>query len=218
MFWAYRETLSVNSRLIHPIVLLLAVMLLAFGAMLPFPAAAHEGEDHGASEPVVVSTATETLIALSGGGSQFDAVLKHRPFAPGETVELALYLVAAETNRPIADAVISASLSQGETSTTVSFTPKPGGPTGAYRAVINPKTAAPMSWLFDVMVGDQLDLIGVTGFQSSPLKADHPAGKIQPQRDWTALPQPAVLVVIGVLLLVVGFVAGRRTLHKGISA
>lgn len=203
-----------NSRLIHPIELLLAVILLAFGAMLPFSAAAHEGEDHGAPEPVVVSTATETLIALSGGGSQFDAVLKHRPFAPGETVELTLYLVAAETNRPIADAVISASLSEGETSTTVSLAPKPGGPTGAYRALINPKTAALMS----LTVGDQLDLIGITGFQASPLKADHPAGKIQPHRDWIALPQPAVLVVIGVLLLVVGFVAGRRTLRKGISA
>lgn len=204
-----------NSHRIYRIIPWLTAMLLAFGVIPPLPAAAHEGEDHGAPEPVVAATPTGTLIALSGGGALFDAVLKHRPFAPGETVELTLYLVWAETNRPVADAVINASLSEGEKSTPVSFAPQPGGPTGAYRAAIHPATAAPLSWLFDVTADQDVDLIAVTGFQASPLKANPAISNIQPRRAWAALPPPAVLAVTGVLLLVAAFVAGRMTARKG---
>ena len=207
-----------NSHCIHRIFSWLTAMLLAFGAMPPLPAAAHDGEDHGAPEPVVAATPTGTLIALSGSGALFDTVLKHRPFAPGETVELTFYLVLAETNRPVADAVISASLSEGKKSTTVSFAPQPGELTGAYRATLTPATAEPMSWLFDVTAGSDSDLIGIAGFQASPLKANPTIGNIPPHRDWAVLPPPATLAIVGVLLLFAAFVAGRLTARKGESA
>jgi hypothetical protein len=199
--------------------LLLAALLLAFGAALPFLAPAHEGENHGTPEPVTVAAPGETLLAASSGsGSLFEAVLKYRPFAPGESVDVTLYLVSAETNRPIAGATLSASLSEGDRSTNVAFAPRAGGPVGAYRATLTPATAAPMSWLFDVTAGGDSDLIGVTGFRASLLQADPALNKTTPHREGAALPPLAVLMPVGALLLVAAFAAGRATARKGVSA
>jgi len=178
----------VNRRMTYQTILLLfAALLSVFSAGLPFPIFAHEGEDHGAPQPVAVAVPGETLLAASGSGSLFEAVLKYRPFAPKETVAVTLYLVSAETNRPIADATISANLSEGDRSTAVAFTPKPGGPAGAYRpggpagaysATVTAESVAPMSWLLDVTVGSESDLIGVTNFQASSLRP----GQLAPVR------------------------------------
>lgn len=206
-----------NNRPTHSVVLLLAAMLLTFGTLLPFPVAAHEGENHGASLSTTAAPA-ETLLAVSGSGSLFEAILKYHPFAPDETVVVTLYLVSVKTNRPIADAAISASLSEGERTTTVSFTPEAGGPVGAYSATVVPTTTAPMSWLFDVTADNDADLIGVTGFQTSPHESALAVGQtLSHDSDWTVLSQRAVLVTIGILLLIAAFATGRMTAHKGVS-
>jgi hypothetical protein len=193
-------------------------LLLAFGAALSFPVLAHEGEDHGTPGPVGASVPGETLLAVSGGGPLFEAILKYRPFAPGDTVAVTLYLVSMETNRPVAEAMVSASLSEGDRSTNVVFAPRPGGPTGAYSATLIPTTAAPMSWLFDVTANGDADLIGVTGFQASSPQSSPAIGETPPQGDKTAHPRLAALVAVGALLLVAAFAAGRMTARKGVSA
>jgi len=210
----------VNRCLTHRAALLFAALLLVFSAGLPFPAFAHEGEDHGAPEPVTVAASGETLLAASGSGSLFEAVLKYRPFTPGETVAVTLYLVSAETNRPLADATVGATLSEGDRSTAVAFAPKSGGPVGAYSATLTPVTAEPMSWLFDVTAGSDSDLIGITGFQASRLAhSDSAVGKISSHGRWEVSPQHlAALAGVGVLLLVAAFAAGRLTARGRASA
>lgn len=209
-----------NRCLTHRAALLFAALLLVFSAGLPFPAFAHEGEDHGAPEPVTVAASGETLLAASGSGSLFEAVLKYRPFTPGETVAATLYLVSAETNRPLADATVGATLSEGDRSTAVAFAPKSGGPVGAYSATLTPATAEPMSWLFDVTAGSDSDLIGITGFQASRLAhSDSAVGKISSHGRWEVSPQHlAALAGVGVLLLVAAFAAGRLTARGRASA
>ena len=204
----------------HRTALLFAVLLLVFSAGLSFPTFAHEGEDHGAPQPVTVAAPGETLLAACGNGSLFEAILKYRPFAPGETVAVTLYLVSAETNRPVADATVSASLSEGDRSTNVAFAPKPGGSVGAYSATLTPATVEPMSWLFDVTANGDADLIGITGFQASRLPhSNSTAGKISSHGRWDVSPQHlAALAGVGVLLLVAAFAAGRLTARKGASA
>ena len=215
----FARSMAVNRCLTHRATLLLAALLLAFSAALPFPAFAHEGEDHGAPQPVTVAAPGETLLAASGGGSVFEAVLKYRPFVPGETVAVTLYLVSAETNRPLADATVNATLSEGDRSTAVAFAPKPGGPVGAHSATVTAATAAPMSWLFDVTAGTESDLIGVTGFQASSLQSDPaPYKKTSPLREWTVLPPLTVLLPVAALLLVAAFAAGRLTARRRASA
>lgn len=209
-----------NRCLTYRAALLFAALLLAFSAGLPLPAFAHEGEDHGAPQPVTVAASGETLLAASGSGSLFEAVLKYRPFTPGEMVAVTLYLVSAETNRPLADATVGATLSEGDRSTTVAFAPKPGGPVGAYSATLTPAPAEPMSWLFDVTAGTDSDLIGVTGFQASRLPhSDSTVGKILSHGRWDVSPQHlAALAGGGVLLLIAAFAAGRATARKRVSA
>lgn len=197
----------------------LAALLLAFGVALPLPAPAHEGEDHSASQPVTVSAPGETLVAASSSGALFEAVLKYRPFVQGQSVDVTLYLVSVETNRPMAGATVSASLSEGDRSTNIAFAPQPGGPVGAYSATLTPATAAPMSWLFDVTAGGDSDLIGVTGFRASPLQADPALNqKTTPHREGTAPLPLTALLPVGALLLVAAFAAGRATARKGVSA
>ncbi|MDS4031119.1 MAG: hypothetical protein RKO66_13765 [Candidatus Contendobacter sp.] len=195
----------------------LAAMLFAFAVAPLFPVLAHEGEDHGASGPVEVAIPGETLLAMSGGGALFEAVLKHRPFASGDPVAVTFYLVSLETNRPVADATVSANLSEGDRSTSVAFAPKPGGPIGAYSATVTPTTAAPISWLFDVTAGGDTDLIGLTGFQASPPKSNPAVGGPSLRRDGTASFRPAVLAAVGVPLLIAAFVVGRMTARKGVA-
>ena len=215
----FTRSVTVNRCPPHRTILWLAVLLLALGAALPFPISAHEGEDHGAPEPVTVAASGETLLAASGSGSLFEAVLKYRPFVRGETVAVTLYLVSAETNRPLADATVSATLSEGDRSTAVAFAPKPGGPVGAHSATVTAATAAPMSWLFDVTAGTESDLIGVTGFQASSLQSDPaPYKKTSPLREWTVLPPLTVLLPVAALLLVAAFAAGRLTARRRASA
>lgn len=207
-----------NRCLTHRAALLFAALLFAFAAALPFPAFAHEGEDHGAPEPVTVAASGETLLAASGSGSLFEAVLKYRPFTPGETVAVTLYLVSAETNRPLADAAVGATLSEGDRSITVAFAPKPGGPVGAYGATVTAETAEPMSWLFDVTAGTESDLIGVTHFQAGSLQPDPALDKSAPHRKGTVSLPPTVLLSVGALLLIAAFAAGRATARKRVSA
>lgn len=194
---------------------LLAALLMTLSAMLPLPVPGHQGEDHGAPEPVVTSPAAgESLLAVSGSGALFDAILKYRPFAQGETAAVTLYLVSGETNRPVAEATVSASLSEGLRSLTVAFTPRSGGPVGAYSASITPTTDAPMSWLFEVTAEDGFDLIGVTGFQARLLQADPAGGAASPQADWMGPSRRAGLAAAGVLLLAAAFAAGRMGARK----
>ena len=207
-----------NRCLAHRATLPFAVLLLVFSAGLSFPTFAHEGEDHGAPQPVTVAASGETLLAASGSGSLFEAVLKYRPFAPGETVAVTLYLISAETNRPLADATVGATLSEGDRSTTVAFAPKPGGPVGAYGATVTAETAAPMSWLLDVTAGTESDLIGVTHFQARSLQPDPALNKSAPHRKGTVSLPPTVLLSVGALLLIAAFAAGRATARKGVSA
>lgn len=210
----FARSIAATQCLTHRATVLLAALLFAFAAALPFPIPAHEGEDHSTPEPVRVSVPGETRLAVSGNGSLFDAILKYRPFASGETVALTLYLVSAETNRPLTNAMVSASLSEGDQTLTVPFTPKSGGPVGAYSATLTPPTAAPMSWLFEVTADGESDLIGVTGFQARPPKAHPAVSETSLQGDGIAPPRRAVLIAIGALLLVVAFAAGRMTARK----
>ncbi len=215
----FTRSVTVNRCPPHRAILWLAVMLLALGAAWPVPVPAHEGEDHGAPGSVTVAAPGETLLAASGSGSLFEAILKYRPFVRGETVAVTLYLVSAETNRPLADADVSATLSEGDRSTAVAFATKPGGPVGAYSATVTAATAAPMSWLFDVTAGAESDLIGVTGFQASSLQSDPaPNKKTSPLREGAVLPPLTVLMPVGALLLIAAFAAGRATARKGVSA
>ena len=214
----FARSMAPNRCLTHRATVLLAALLFAFAAALAFPIPAHEGEDHGAPEPVTVAASGETLLAVDGVGALFEAVLKHRPFARGETVAVTLYLISAETNRPMAEAAISASLSEGDQTLVVPFTPKPGGPVGAYSATLTPPTAAPMSWLFEVTADGESDLIGVTGFQARPLKAHPAVGETSLQGDGIAPPRWALLIAVGALLLGVAFAAGRLTARGRASA
>ena len=214
----FTRSVTVNRCPPHRTILWLAVLLLTFGAAWPVPVPAHEGEDHGAPGSGTVAAPGETLLAASGSGSLFEAILKYRPFVRGETVAVTLYLVSAETNRPLADATVNATLSEGDRSTAVAFAPKPGGPVGAYSATLAPATAAPMSWLFEVTADGESDLIGVTGFQARPPKAHPAVGETALQGDGIAPPRWAVLIAIGALLLVVAFAAGRLTARGRASA
>lgn len=198
----------------------LGVMLLALGAALPFAAFAHEGEDHGAPASPMTPAPGETRLAASGSGALFEAILKYRPFGPGEPVEVVAYLLSLETNRPVSHATVSASLSEGDQSATVAFAPKPGGPVGAYHAVVTPKTAAPMSWLFDVTADGNSDLIAITGFRArSPESGPGVEGVARAGQSSAATPQSVLgMGVIGALGLVVAFIAGRLTARKAVSA
>ena len=177
---------------------------------------AHEGEDHGTPEPVV-SIPGEALLAASGGGAVFDAVLKYRPFAKGEQVALALYLVSSETNRPVGDATVSASLSEGDKSTTVAFQPKADGPAGLYIATVTPKSDTTMSWLFDVAAGSDSDLIAIGGFKAGGKPPGEAVGTAAPHAH-DGPPGVAVFVSLSALLAIAAFAAGRFTARKGVSA
>lgn len=193
----------------------IAASLLALLCLLTVPVHAHEGEDHGTPEPVVAVPGTP-LVGIGGSGSLFDAVLKYRPFAKGENVDVTLYLVSSETNRPIAGAAVAASLSEGDDSTSVEFRPAEGGPAGAYAATVSPGTDEAMSWLFEVTAGDDYDLIGVTGFRAS----EHvQATQDAPHHDHAPVSRSvAVAASLGVLLAAAAFAAGRVTARKGVPA
>jgi len=209
----------VNRCLAHRAVPLLAALLLSLGVALPLPTAAHEGEDHGSPEPVAIAASGETLLAIGGVGSLFEAVLKYRPFVRGDAVAVTLYLVSAETNRPIADATVGATLSEGDRSVAVAFAPKLGGPVGAYSATVTAETAEPMSWLFEVAAGSDSDLIGITGFQTSRLPhSDSTVGKISSYGRWGVSPRHLAALAGGALLLVAAFAAGRLTARGRASA
>lgn len=177
---------------------------------------AHEGEDHGTPEPVAAMPG-EALLAATGSGAAFDAVLKYRPFAKGEQVSLTMYLVSSESNRPVGDATVSGSLSEGDKNTTIAFQPKAGGPAGTYSATVTPGTDAAMSWLLDVTAGSESDLIAVTGFKA----ADRPRGAVAGATSHDhggGAPPIAIAISLGVLLAVGAFVAGRASARKVVSA
>jgi len=193
-------------------VLALTVFSASFGVL-----EAHEGEDHGTPEPVVAVTG-EALLAATGGGAAFDAVLKYRPFSKGEQVALALYLVSSETNRPVGDATVSASLSDGDKSTTVTFQAKEGGPVGLYSAAVTPDSDATMSWLLDVTAGSDYDLIAISGFKAGePPPGAEVSGTAHHAHDSDS-GRRAILVSLGVLLLIAAFATGRFTARRVVSA
>ena len=195
----------------------LAILLFAFSVAPPLATDAHEGEDHGSPEPVAVAASGETRMAASGAGSLFEGILKYRPFARGEAVAVTLYLVSAETNRPVVGATVGATLSEGDRSSAVAFAPKLGGPVGAYSATVTAETAAPMSWLFDVAAGEESDLIGVTGFQArAPESAASPGGAKR-RGDPPSFFPPAPWVAVGALSVLIAFAAGRASARKSIS-
>ena len=177
---------------------------------------AHEGEDHGTPEPFVAAPG-EAILAATGGGAAFDAVLKYKPFAKGEQVSLTLYLVSLETNRPVGDAAVSASLSEGDKSTTVAFQPKVGGPVGAYSATVTPESDATMSWLFDMTAGSDSELIAIGGFRAVDKAPGKDVGDALPRAHESNPPRMAILVSLGSLLAVGAFAAGRFTARKGVS-
>lgn len=210
-----------NRALSHPAraSLPLMMLLLALSTALSFTTIAHEGEDHGT--PVAVATAETNGLFLSSSdsGSLFEAILKYHPFNPGEGVEVMVYLLSLEANRPISNATVSASLSEGSQSATVIFVPKPGGPVGAYQATVTPKTAAPMSWLFDVTADGNADLIAITGFQArSPESSAGVESIPHTSPPSSKTPWPVLGIgAIGVLALVAAFIAGRLTARKAVS-
>lgn len=178
---------------------------------------AHEGEDHGTPEPVVAMPG-EALLAAVGEGAAFDAILKYRPFEKGEQVAITLYLASSETNRPVSDASISGSLSDGENTTTIAFRAKEGGPPGAYSATATPGSDSAMSWLFDITAGSDSDLIAISGFKAGTNLSAPTVGATHSHAHASSPPLIAVLVSLGVLLATAAFVAGRVTARKVVSA
>lgn len=197
-----------TSKVIIPLLL----VVVAFGGVR-----AHEGEDHGTPEPVVAMPG-EALLAAVGDGVAFDAVLKFRPFEKGEQVALTLYLASSETNRPVSSASISGSLSNGESSTTIAFRAKEGGPPGAYSATVTPGSDSAMSWLFDITAGSESDLIAISGFKAGAKLSAPAVGATHSHAHASSPPLVAVLVSLGVLLATAAFAAGRATARKVVPA
>lgn len=181
-------------------------------------AGAHEGDDHGTPAPVVVA-AGETLMSAYATGTAFDAVMKYKPFAKGEVVDVTVYLVASDTNRPVAGATITASLSAGADSREVVFLPKAGGPVGAYAATVTASSDAPISLLLDVTAGETADLIAVDGLAPSDPASVHEHESADGHADEDFAPPPiAVMISLGTLLLIGAFAAGRLTAGKEVAA
>lgn len=178
---------------------------------------AHEGEDHGTPEPVV-AVPGEALLSATGAGAAFDAVLKYRPFARGEQVALALYLVSSETNRPVGDATVNANLSDGDKSTTIAFQPKAGGPVGLYSATVTPESDVAMSWLFDVSAGSESDLIAISGFKAGAKPLGKEVGDVAAPHTHDGPPQIAIFISLSALLAIGAFAAGRISARKGVPA
>lgn len=194
-----------------------AVWSLAFLAIASV-AIAHEGEDHGTPEPVVAPSGS-ALLSASGKGTAFEGVLKYLPFAPGNQVALTFYLLSAETNRPVGDATVTASLSDGDRSISVTFSATPGGPAGVYTASVTPSSAAEMSWLFDVTTPDDSDLIAIGGFVAGWFTPTVATDVLSPHdHDGGSPPRLAVFASLAALLAIGAFAAGRMTAQKGASA
>ena len=181
-------------------------------------ALAHDGEDHGTPQPVV-APAGSALLSASGSGTSFGGVLKYSPFAKGDRVALTLYVLSTETNRPVGDATVSASLSDGDISTPVTFSPKQGGPLGVYTASVTPSSGKAMSWLFDVSTPDDSDLIAIGGFAAG---GGAPSIEQEPEDSHAHAGDPppplAVILSFGTLLAIGAFAAGRMTARKGAPA
>lgn len=88
-------------------ILLLAALFLIFA-----PAAttlAHEGHDHSKDEPAAVSTGGE-IETRSGRVGDYEILMKSPPLEPDTPVEARLFLVWAQTNAPISNAVITVTI------------------------------------------------------------------------------------------------------------
>lgn len=193
-------------------------LLMVFGltTLTPFEGHAHDGVDHGTPEPVLPSSG-HTLMAATGSGSSFEGILKYKPFIKGDKVELTLYLVSMESNRPITGATVSGSLSEGDKSTAVAFQSKANGPAGAYAATAIPSSDATMSWLFDVSAGSDSELIAIGGFKSGgAISNNTTASAMHTNSD--APPAIAVIASVGTLLVIGAFAAGRFSARKAVLA
>jgi len=185
----------------------------AIGVLMPLAAWSHDGEDHGAVA-APVGAPGDAFVAVDGRGESFEGVLKFKPFDKGEKVDLVFYLLSLENNRAVAEAKVSATLSEGASSTEVAFVPKQGGPLGAYTATVTVADDKTRSWLFDVTAGDTSDLIAVGGFQAEEAVEEPHAvdgGLGQP-----AMSPAAFSATLGAAILLAGasFAFGRMTARR----
>jgi len=183
-----------------------AVWLLRLGSA----AVAHEGHQHAEPEPAVAVPATGEALSVSGLGSSYEAVLKYPAFRAGNSVPVTLFLLSAVTNEPVGGATVKGTLSAGDSSVEVAFAEVEGGLAGDYRATVTPTGAGPWSWLLDITVGEEMDLIGIAAFSAGePSGAAPENGETPGTHDHGA--QMLGAVGAAVVALIAGVLLGRST-------
>lgn len=181
------------------------------------PALAHDGEAHGSPAPVV--SAGSAQLAIGGHSTSLEGVLKYLPFEVGEKVDLTFYLLSMADNRGVGGATVKGTMSSGSTSTDVEFRAKADGPAGAYSGSVTVSEAKTMSWLFDVTVGDDSDLIALGGFEAGRPHAGASVESAQHTGTATIPPMAFAATFGGALVLAVAaFVFGRISVRKEASA
>jgi hypothetical protein len=132
---------------------------------------AHEGEAHESGAATQQAAVSDVPVGWSGRGDIFEVVVKALPLFPEEQALLTAYVVEVASNKPVAGARVSASISMGKDSMRAEFAETTGTLPGAYTAKLRFPDVGPYAVLFDVSRGDADDLVAVDGIRAHPGKA-----------------------------------------------
>lgn len=154
--------------------------------------------------------------SLSGTGENFEIILKYSSFKPGSDVSLSAYVLDSTTNEPIKGAALSASLSGGNESSSVTFTEMPGALPGAYEGKSRILHPGPYSWLFDISLGEKSDLVAIDGFKAEPDEMAVPPEAGEPGYRITLTPVRIIVSALAFVMLqgiIVFFIWKRAALR-----
>lgn len=193
---------------LHPANQSLTVFAALIVFVLPLESHAHEGETHesgAATQPAVVS---DIPVGWSGRGDIFEVVVKALPFYPDEQALFTAYVVEGASNKPVAGAKVSASISLGKSSTRAEFAETTASLPGAYTARLRFPDASPHSMLFDISLDSADDLVAVDGVRAQAASAM--AASASPARRagnriyaaWAVGAGLCVVIVIGSVIVI----------------
>lgn len=168
---------------------------------------AHEGEAHESGAAIQQAAVSDAPVGWSGRGDIFEVVVKALPFLPEEQALLTAYVLEIASNKPVAGAKVSASISLGSDSTRAEFAETTGTLPGAYAAKLRFPDTGSHSVLFDISRGNANDLVAVDGVRAQT--SDTMAATALPARRagsrlyaWALTAGLCAIVMIGFAIIV----------------
>jgi len=145
------------------------LLFLALAAYLP------ESLTQANQSAAPTGQAGSALRSLSGHGENFEVILKFPTFKTASDVSLTAYVLDSTTNEPIRGAVLSGDMSSGSESLAVTFAATPQSMPGGYEGKVHVSSDKPYSWLFDISLGEKIDLVAIDGFKAGEDSKGAPA-------------------------------------------